>query len=601
MSSEDVVERNESNEEASTSDIPARFIDFDPETVAETDRVKEILAAHAAKPLSDYLANKYLWVSSHHKAETPFEWQIKEAPKHWDNFYKRNTTNFFKDRHWTTREFPELVETEGERKVHLEVGCGVGNFVWPLLEENKNIFVYACDFAKKAIELVKSHERYDETRCNAFVCDLTADSLDQTIPPNSVDSVSSVFCLSAIPPEKLQQAVANIAGVVKPGGVVLLRDYGIMDQAELRFKPGRMIRPHFYARQDGTFSVYFSLQQLQAMFEEAGFDVEENKYVTKEIENRKLELHDAQLDYYGKRLATCSSDRTIRIFDVEPEGHKLASVLEGHEGPVWQVAWAHPKFGNVLASCSYDTRVFIWRELDGQWVKAKEHLGHSSSGMIQFKIDLCCFEGADFRETLVNSLAWAPHEQGLVLATGSSDGKISVLTYKEDGTWDAATINAHSIGVNSVSWAPSAIPGSLISTSGGSNITAPKRLVSGGCDNLIKIWKEDNGTFKEEVALEGHTDWVRDVSWAPNIGLPGNYIASCSQDKTVLIWTQDAAGGAWSKKPLQKEAFPDVVWRVSWSTAGNILAVSCGDNKITLWKENLDGEYGQVGDVSEAS
>lgn len=32
----------------------------------------------------------------------------KEAKKNWDLFYKRNTTNFFKDRHWTTREFEEL-------------------------------------------------------------------------------------------------------------------------------------------------------------------------------------------------------------------------------------------------------------------------------------------------------------------------------------------------------------------------------------------------------------------------------------------------------------------------------------------------------------
>lgn len=32
----------------------------------------------------------------------------KEAQKNWDLFYKRNTTKFFKDRHWTKREFDEL-------------------------------------------------------------------------------------------------------------------------------------------------------------------------------------------------------------------------------------------------------------------------------------------------------------------------------------------------------------------------------------------------------------------------------------------------------------------------------------------------------------
>lgn len=31
-----------------------------------------------------------------------------EAKKNWDLFYKRNETNFFKDRHWISREFTEL-------------------------------------------------------------------------------------------------------------------------------------------------------------------------------------------------------------------------------------------------------------------------------------------------------------------------------------------------------------------------------------------------------------------------------------------------------------------------------------------------------------
>ena len=38
----------------------------------------------------------------------------KEAQKNWDIFYKRNTTKFFKDRHWTRREFGELVNSSDE-------------------------------------------------------------------------------------------------------------------------------------------------------------------------------------------------------------------------------------------------------------------------------------------------------------------------------------------------------------------------------------------------------------------------------------------------------------------------------------------------------
>lgn len=32
--------------------------------------------------------------------------------------------------------------------------------------------------------------------------------------------------------------------------------------------------------------------------------------------------HDVQLDYYGKRLATCSSDRTVKVYDVMEGGER---------------------------------------------------------------------------------------------------------------------------------------------------------------------------------------------------------------------------------------------------------------------------------------
>ncbi|KAF8869782.1 WD40-repeat-containing domain protein [Infundibulicybe gibba] len=321
-------------------------------------------------------------------------------------------------------------------------------------------------------------------------------------------------------------------------------------------------------------------------------------------------IHDAQLDYYGKRLATCSSDRTVKVFDmVEGETQKSGSgqTLKGHMGPVWQVAWAHPKYGHILASCSYDGKVLIWKEQQGQgpgagWTKVKEHTLHTAS---------------------VNSVCWAPHELGAILACASSDGKLSVLTFKNDGQWGADIFNGHAIGCNAVSWAPAIQPGSLITPQqsqpvpGQQSQQTPsvKRFASAGCDNLVRIWgyREDSQSWVEEETLEGHTDWVRDVAWAPSIGLPRSYIATASQDRTVLIWTKDTPTAPWVKTALDPSSalttpattapppagkFPDVVWRVSWSLAGNLLAVSCGDGKVTLWKENLKGIWECVSDMN---
>ncbi|MGH0163910.1 UNVERIFIED_CONTAM: hypothetical protein FKN15_056136 [Acipenser sinensis] len=41
-------------------------------------------------------------------------------------------------------------------------------------------------------------------------------------------------------------------------------------------------------------------------------------------------IHDAQMDYYGTRLATCSSDRSVKIFDVKNGGQILVADLRGN-------------------------------------------------------------------------------------------------------------------------------------------------------------------------------------------------------------------------------------------------------------------------------
>lgn len=118
----------------------------------------------------------------------------------------------------------------------MQVGCGAGNTVYPLLQANPQITrVYACDFAASAVQLVKAHPDYASgeacaSRCCvrqqpaqraqgagaagaptarwntrlhaaglaragrvcAFVADLTRDDLCAHVPAASVDVVTMV-------------------------------------------------------------------------------------------------------------------------------------------------------------------------------------------------------------------------------------------------------------------------------------------------------------------------------------------------------------------------------------------------------------------------
>lgn len=214
----------------------------------------------------------------------------KEAQKNWDLFYKRNTTNFFKDRHWTTAEFKELLFDNCEPdscKVLLEAGCGVGNLFFPLLEEIPNLFIHACDFSKRAVQFVKENPAFSEGKVNAFQCDLTVDTLESHIPQCSVDIATLVFVLSAIHPDKMLAVLQNIIQVLKPGGILFFRDYGLYDHAMLRFNPANKLSDNFYVRQDGTRAYYFSKDFVEKLFHQAGFQTLVNEYAHRRTVNKK--------------------------------------------------------------------------------------------------------------------------------------------------------------------------------------------------------------------------------------------------------------------------------------------------------------------------
>lgn len=232
----------------------------------------------------------------------PF-WQQKykaTSAKNWDMFYKRNTVNFFKDRHWLDAEFPALLSQQDS--VGMEVGCGVGNLVFPALERNETSKLFACDFSANAIAFVKSREEYDGLyeggRLVAFVADITGNEPFALISPDSLDFITCIFVLSAIPPAQHAQVLQNFLPLMKPNGVICLRDYAVGDLALQRFQKAAEIpklEDFLYVRQDGTMSYFFSKEYFENLVHQVpGLKIRSLNIVERRTTNVKRGLDEAR-------------------------------------------------------------------------------------------------------------------------------------------------------------------------------------------------------------------------------------------------------------------------------------------------------------------
>ncbi|PPQ76198.1 hypothetical protein CVT26_009095 [Gymnopilus dilepis] len=142
---------------------------------------------------------------------------------------------------------------------------------------------------------------------------------------------------------------------------------------------------------------------------------------------------DAAYDFYGLRLATCSLDQRIKVWQMDESNNwTVEDDWKAHDAPVSKLSWAHPEFGSIIASSSFDRTVKIWEQA-GPHIDAESQpppavngssQNHAGSGPLSSRwIERAVL--ADAKGT-VRAVEFAPHHFGLKLATIATDNVLRI-------------------------------------------------------------------------------------------------------------------------------------------------------------------------------
>ncbi|GAV66780.1 Methyltransf_23 domain-containing protein [Cephalotus follicularis] len=326
---EDVKQNNLSNQkQMSTTASSSSSLETEAEAEAETVYHSKDFKWETLKEEIENNPSYHYHLQPFHSPQHQHHQQDSKA---WQNFHTRHSSGkFFKERRYLLKEFPELVNC-GEGSKVLEVGCGNGSTVLPILRGNRNVIVYACDCSCEILERAKefvgaSDLASVQQRFHPFYCDFSAtgfpkwlacDSCRSFVPQKQhgcfsdvdendrthsndldllkksdcclggVDFVTMIFTLSAVSSRRMPSAISECFFVLKPGGLLLFRDYGLYDMSMLRFEPGQRVGSREYMRSDGTRSYFFCLETVRNIVAGAGFVELELYYCCINLVNRR--------------------------------------------------------------------------------------------------------------------------------------------------------------------------------------------------------------------------------------------------------------------------------------------------------------------------
>ncbi|XP_033105844.1 WD repeat, SAM and U-box domain-containing protein 1-like [Anneissia japonica] len=297
--------------------------------------------------------------------------------------------------------------------------------------------------------------------------------------------------------------------------------------------------------------------------------------------------------FSGSLLATCSGDKTVRLYKISENFKELAfSPLVGHSYYVHCCVFS--PFGTTLASCSTDGKIILWDTRTGQTLSTFKHESNAILRVCRFSPDskylvsgaadniLCVWDvkagklikSLEGHVNVVTACAFTPDSEFIVSCSANGDlriwnasGRSSMCLFYDP--------DCHDLAAGCLAISPtfgSAHPDFDFSKSGMCYF-----LLATCGDNLVKLWDLETSPAcctKLRCELKGHTANVTSVAFSAD----GLLLASGAFDKTVIIWNPLT-----SEKIQILEGHSRYVTSVAFSPDGNYLASGSNDKTAQIW------------------
>ena len=248
-----------------------------------------------------------------------------------------------------------------------------------------------------------------------------------------------------------------------------------------------------------------------------------------------------------KLLASCASDRTVRICNLD-SGAEVACLCS-HTNSVTGVAFSPD--GTRLASCSSDQTVRLWDTTTWQ------ELRRFSLGGFLNVIHSVCFSSDGYRLAAIG-------DDHTIRIWDIQTGSVA-LTLREK-----EHIYLHAVAF----------------------CVDDKRLVVGGNDRLVRIWDLERGRIWAE--LSGHDASIADLA----VDATGRFLVSSSHDKVAIVWDLQGvrAGGYELPEDQRLVSIP----AAEYVATGRLLATS-GDSVVRLWDTHDGRPVSKLTDEASSS